>query len=178
MDEMLSGSDLETFFNGDQDYDLLRYDDIDFARIAQEPWILEDKKLIILYPGYYSNEFVPNVGHYCGLSGYRPSKNRFRINFFDSYGSMPDDVYAEIKDPRKKYYKKLLKALFIAADTHPRIIVEFNPDTYQKKYQNSCGYWAGVRLKNYALSDDKFKKLIQYYRGRGLDIHQIYQLYR
>lgn len=116
--------------------DLYNYDNIEDAFKGKN-------KLVLLYLLNDSHS-----GHYVGMF-----YNKNGLNYFDSYGVMPDYQFEMLsRDKRKQlheeqdYLKQLLK--------HRAVI--YNNITYQDKGTATCGCYVAFRLHNSNFDDQQF----------------------
>lgn len=108
-------------------------------------------KVIILY---FNDE---GFGHWVGLF-----MNSQGINFFDSYGSMPDVDQVANVDPKisKKYGQ--MNPLLVEMLLESKYPVRYNDVQYQSygtrdgKRINTCGYHCCVRLQNSEMKENEY----------------------
>ncbi len=107
---------------------------------------------IILY------ETKRNYGHWCCIIKQSPKL----IEFFDSYGMMPDDqlqfVSPEFRKENDEDYSHLTYLLWKSKCT-----VEYNHTKLQEKIHdvNTCGRWCGLRI---LLRDMPMKKFVKIFK--------------
>lgn len=108
---------------------------------------------IVLY------ETKKNFGHWCCIIRQSPKL----IEFFDSYGLMPDDQLKFIPEHfRQKNNEDFSHLTYLLWKS--KCTVEYNHDRLQKKLRdtNTCGRWCGLRilLRDMPLEEfvDKFKR--------------------
>tara|TARA_Y100000310_G_scaffold337697_1_gene425429 strand:- start:2111 stop:2632 length:522 start_codon:yes stop_codon:yes gene_type:complete len=112
---------------------------------------------VILY------ETKENLGHFCSLF-YVP----FHINtveFFDPYGSKPD---AELNYATYNLTHGKADLTRLLDETHLKIIYNKKRLQTWKKDVNTCGRWAGLRVRMKTTPLSKFQDLFldnQFYRG-------------
>lgn len=156
---MLSGKDIIRFFEcvGEKVPLLTTYDELDWESYAPNEFYtnLIYNPLVILYPGYSNGEFTPHVGHWTCLF----CDCKKEINFFDSFGRIPDTMYSMLSDPSKQCYKKLIHYLYFVSCTL-NIPINYNDKKFQK-LENSCGKWVCVRLYLKDKTADEFIERIK-----------------
>lgn len=150
--EPLSGAELITIYHsiGGKDMpNVLTYKELNGKSIDE---ILGPAgKAIILFMN------SDNYGHWCAL--YR---NRQGLNFFDSYGCVPDDQYRFVpKHMATKLngcIRRLTKLLYNEkASGTPVFFNEYELQDYDNKQVATCGRWCVARVRFCDLSIEQFK---------------------
>ena len=124
--------------------DLEKYNTIDEA-------LGKHGALFLLY------ETSPQYGHWCAVF----RRNKDTINFFDSYGTFPDqELYWVNKNTRKHLGQNipyLSHLLLKSKNTN----LEYNDYKYQKSDKNisTCGRWAAIRIILRDLTCEQFQKV-------------------
>jgi translation initiation factor RLI1 len=146
MDYSLSNKDIYHFLGGN--VKILTNTDIKKYKSIQE--LLSPYNQVVIL---YRNSM--NYGHWTCLF-----KNKYGINFFDSYGNMPDEILRfvpkhlniQLKQDHQNLIKLLLKS---------KKPVFYNQYPLQKYSDliNTCGRWVVFRLMNKELNEDEFNKL-------------------
>lgn len=98
-----------------------------------------------------------NYGHWCCVF-----KNKYGINFFDSYGNKPDETLKFIPD-------NLLKQLNQDHTNLINLMYNSNHNIYYNEYKlqklskniNTCGRWCVFRLMCSHLTEHEFKNLFK-----------------
>jgi|SRR5580658_1094211 hypothetical protein len=146
MDKAFSNEDISNYLNSHVKivpYDqLINYDTIDELL---EPY----NKVALLYLT------KQNFGHWCCLW-----LNKGILNFFDSYGGVPDSELKMIPQYFKAQSNQLKPALTYLMYNGP-YPVNYNQYRLQKFAEgvNTCGRWVCVRLKYPDITEDKFYDL-------------------
>lgn len=149
-------SDIEISEALDNNCKVITY--IELSKYKNIDQLLSNKKyIIILY------ETMQNYGHWCCLF----KTNKDTIEFFDSYGVLPDD---ELKYAYKFFRKKnnmILPHLTFLLLFCP-YKVEYNNYKFQKKGPNiaTCGRWCIVRCLFSDYNIDEFYKLFKKYKNK------------
>lgn len=147
MDEALSNSDIKKFFNGKVNiltYDLLE----DYDTIEQV--MGKYGRAIILY--FWQDE--PKVGHWVTVF----KTPRDTIEFFNSFGSVPDktldDIPVSFKATHGESFKRLTEMLL-----ETPLQIEYNDKCLQQDDSSVCGYYCIVRLCCKDIPIERFQQL-------------------
>lgn len=188
---MLSGKDILSFFHSVREDPplVLRYDDLvltpryvrSLDRASTPTQNLSEfysnllyQPVVILYPGLEGGELTPNVGHWTCIFC---DENK-AINFFDSFGQLPDTMLSDCGVPSKtlKQYKRLVKYLWMTS-RRLNIPLEYNDHEFQT-CKNTCGKWVCFRLYLKNLTADAFIKKVKeiFQRPQTNTITRIYSL--
>lgn len=154
MDYSLSGENINNALNN-KSYTITYKELFEFKNI--DDLLKLAKYIIILY------ETTENYGHWCALF----KNNKDSIEFFDSYGIMPDD---ELKFSKKVFRKSHgfdfphLTSLLIDCPYN----IEYNDHKFQKKGPNvaTCGRWCILRCLLSDFDIDKFYLLFKKYKNK------------
>jgi hypothetical protein len=153
---MLSGEDITNFFNTlhVEGPLVLRYDEIKWKGYKPNDFYsnLIYTPVVILYPGYSDNEFTPFVGHWTCLF----CDHNKEINFFDSFGRLPDTMFSTIHDMDKYHYKKLIRYLEFVHQSLG-VPIHYNDKQFQT-LENSCGKWTCLRVYLKDKTADEFEE--------------------
>lgn len=123
-------------------------------------------KIILLY--IHDNDGNNINGHYCALINH-PN----RIEFFDSYSLMPDQLLYKYKSRKEREKtnqpRNYLTTLLYTYLTKP---IEYNEYAYQKMSSriNTCGRWVGIRLRFSSLSLTEFQKVMNAFKRMGCNM--------
>ena len=125
-------------------------------------------RIVILYKT--NGDGFQSSGHWCCL--FR-NRQRHEIEFFDSYGMLPDDQLEqgdELKNFAGQNHYYLTRLL---ADASEKIIYNhFKLQRYAPNI-NTCGRWCLLRLLNGDLSLEEFKKLLDANKSKGISYDQL-----
>lgn len=160
MDYSISDDDITQVFKGTNKStckimlykNLVRVHDLD-------NYLRKHKAIFVLY------EYEKNYGHWTLLlltKGTKQNSNREVIEFFDSYGMLPDSMLhnlpLEIRDNYGLDFPYVLNLLY-----HSKLPVEFNNHKLQRmrKGINTCGRWCIMRYFYSDLNIDQFYKLFK-----------------
>jgi hypothetical protein len=105
----------------------------------------------------------PNYGHWVCL--YFNRKNNI-INFFDSYGGMPDDqlkyIPTNFRIASNQYYPNLLQLLYDLSNETNGPTIEYNFIALQNNESTTCGRWCALYLSVCdVLTIDQFSSIIK-----------------
>ena len=149
--QSLNGFDLVKMYGGSNPPNIWTYKDIHNKSI--DKLLGQTGKCIILF---LNSE---NYGHWCAL--YR---NRYGINFFDSYGNKPDSQYDFIPQGMAKslngYIRELTSKLY--GEKLKGIPVHYNDyrlQDWNDKDIATCGRWCVVRLQYPEISVKDFGEI-------------------
>lgn len=118
------------------------------------------KALIILY------ETRKNYGHWCCVF----RRNNKIIEFFDSYGLLPDDELKFIPEHFRDLNNERLPHLTVLL-YKSEAQIEYNDKQLQQKMKdiNTCGRWVGLRLILRELPIDTFNYMFTKYKFINAD---------
>lgn len=146
----LSNFEISKALNNDAE--ILKYSELsEFSNIKDA--FRKKKFLILLY------ETSENYGHWCCLF----MRDRNTIEFFDSYGIMPDDELKFIRESFRIENGSLFPHLtFLLLESNFKI--EYNNHKFQRKSTNkskisTCGRWVIVRCVLHKLTIDQFAEM-------------------
>lgn len=162
---MLSGKDIADFFAHlhEEPPLVLKYDDVLLSTTRPEDFYshLTYCPLVILYPGYDIEEgFTPCEGHWVCLF----TDHNKDVNFFDSFGRLPDTMYMDydaegdqyygLPMRARRHYKQLVRYLWLL-NKRLGVDVEYN-DAPLQTCKNTCGKWVCLRLLLKDYTADEF----------------------
>jgi hypothetical protein len=147
MDYSLSNKDIMNFFDGK--LNMMTYDQIANCRTIDEvlgPY----EKCVILY--FWQDK--PKVGHWVTI--FKTPRNT--VEFFNSFGSVPDktldEIPTEFKNKHGEGFKSLCKLLYESPYE-----IEYNDKCLQDDTSSVCGRYVILRLCTEMIPIETFQKL-------------------
>jgi hypothetical protein len=123
--------------------------------------LLKNDSVVILYKS------LPNFGHWTCII-----RNKYGIEFFDSYGNFPDDLKKNINKEflqlSNQWYNYLVDLLINDSNKYK---IHYNNYKLQGKKNNAatCGKHVIMRILNKHLSTDEYNKWIRSFKGYNPD---------
>lgn len=160
MDKSLSDNDILNFLPNCK---IIKYNELsNYDNINN--LLNSSKFIIILY------ETKMNYGHWCCIF----LNNKNNIEFFDSYGCIPDLQLKYIPTVFRKQNNELFPHLtWLLINCNNKI--EYNNYKFQKNKKgiNTCGRWCVVRCILSDLNIDEFYKLFKKYKNKDKIITEL-----
>lgn len=133
-DYSLSNKDISKFFGGK--VNVLTYDQVSDCQTIEEV-LGPDDRAVILY--FWQTD--PILGHWCAV--FKTPRNT--IEFFNSFGSVPDKTLNDIPIGFKKQHGEGFKTLTKLLYNSPNQI-EYNNKCFQANDSSTCGRYCVLRL--------------------------------
>lgn len=147
MNTALSNSDIKRFFKGK--VNIITYDQLNECETIDEV-LGKYNRAVILY--YWQTQ--PTVGHWCCV--FRTPWNS--IEFFNSFGSVPDKTLDDIPESFKALHGEDFKTLTRLLYESPNPI-EYNDKCLQADDSSVCGRYCILRLCCSDIHIEQFQKL-------------------
>lgn len=152
---------------------LVTYDELDSVQSLEEVFRYGQSPIVMLLYVHSRKQFDTS-GHWSLLLW---RNHGFEIEFFDSYGQLPDDMLFNIdKRVRKELgqdqsHLLCLLSEYLQRNPQRRVVSSSVPLQRDKKGINTCGRYVGFRARNHGLPLTAFEEWLDDYRrslGRGV----------